>query len=95
MPVTFNDPKLTAQMTPTLERVVGKAKIMTANQVTGAEDFAFYQEKIPGFFFFLGITPPGTKPIPNHSPYFLVDESALIVGVRAMANLAVDFLGGR
>jgi amidohydrolase len=95
VPVTFNDPKLTAQMTPTLERVVGKAKVMTANQVTGAEDFAFYQEKIPGLFFFLGITPPGTKPIPNHSPYFLVDESALIVGVRAMASLAVDFLGSR
>ena len=95
VPVTFNDPKLTTQMTPTLERVVGQKKIMTANQVTGAEDFAFYQEKIPGFFFFLGITPPGSKPIPNHSPYFLVDESALIVGVRAMANLAVDFLGSR
>lgn len=95
VPVTFNDPRLTTQMTPTLERVVGQGKIMTANQVTGAEDFAFYQEKIPGFFFFLGITPPGTKPIPNHSPYFLVDEGALIVGVRAMANLAVDFLGSR
>ncbi len=95
VPVTFNDPKLAAQMTPTLERVVGKAKIMTANQVTGAEDFAFYQEKIPGLFFFLGITPPGTKPVPNHSPYFLVDESALIVGVRTMANLAVDFLASR
>ena len=95
VPVTFNDPKLTAQMTPTLERVVGQKKIMTANQVTGAEDFAFYQENTPGLFFFLGITPPGTKPVPNHSPYFLVDESALIVGVRAMANLAVDFLEGR
>jgi len=95
VPVTFNDPKLAAQMTPTLERVVGQKKIMNGNQVTGAEDFAFYQEKIPGFFFFLGITPPGSKPIPNHSPYFLVDENALIVGVRAMANLAVDFLAGK
>ncbi len=95
VPVTYNDPKLTAQMTPTLERLVGKTKVMTANQVTGAEDFAFYQEKIPGLFVFLGITPSGTKPVPNHSPYFLVDESAMIVGVRAMANLAVDFLGNR
>jgi len=94
-PVTFNDSNLNTQMTPTLERVVGKTKIMTANQVTGAEDFAYYQEKIPGLFFFLGITPPGTKPVPNHSPYFLVDESALIVGVRAMANLAGDFLASR
>ena len=91
-PVTFNNPQLTAQMTPTLQRIVGRAKVITANQQTGAEDFAFYQEKIPGMFFFLGITPPGGKPIPNHSPYFFVDESALGVGIRAMSNLAVDFL---
>jgi len=91
-PVTFNDPQLTAQMTPTLQRTIGKGKIHTAPQVTGAEDFAFYQEKIPGVFFFLGITPPGARPIPNHSPHFFVDESALVVGVRAMSNLAVDFL---
>ena len=90
VPVTYNDPKLTTQMTPTLERVVGQKKIMTSNQVTGGEDFAFYQEKIPGLFFFLGITPAGRKPVPNHSPYFLVDESALIVGV--LGNL-LNMLG--
>jgi amidohydrolase len=94
-PVTFNDPKLTAQMTPTLERVAGQKKIMTANLTTGAEDFAFYQEKIPGFYFFLGVTPPGSKPISTHSPHFMVDESALITGVRAMANLAADLSGSR
>ncbi len=91
-PVTFNDPQLTAWMTPTLQRIAGPDKFMTANQQTGAEDFAFYQEKIPGMFFFLGITPPGAKPIPSHSPNFFVDESVLAVGIRAMSNLAVDFL---
>jgi metal-dependent amidase/aminoacylase/carboxypeptidase family protein len=91
-PVTVNNPQLTAQMTPTLQRTVGRERVMTPTQQTGAEDFAFYQEKIPGMFFFLGITPPGAKPVPNHSPYFYVDESALVVGVRAMSSLAVDFL---
>jgi amidohydrolase len=92
VPVTSNNPGLTVRMTPTLERVAGKEKIMAMNPITGAEDFAFYVEKIPGLYVFLGTTPPGTEPIPNHSPYFLVDESALIVGVRVTANLAIDFL---
>lgn len=92
LPVTYNDQNLTEQMIPTLERVVGKEGIETTNLVTAAEDFAFYAEKIPGLFVMLGTTPPGTEPIPNHSPYFVVDESALIVGVRVLGNLAVDFL---
>jgi amidohydrolase len=95
VPVTFNDPQLIAQMTPTLQRVAGRGKLMPANQTTTGEDFAFYQEKIPGMFFFLGITPAGTNFIPNHSPYFLVDERALVLGVQAMSNLAVDFLAGK
>jgi len=58
----------------------------------GAEDFSFYQEKVPGLFFFLGIIPPGGKIIPNHSPHFYIDESALVIGVQALSNLAVDYL---
>ena len=78
-------------MEGTLKRVANR-RYMTAVQTTTAEDFAFYSEKIPSLYFFLGINPQGQKMIPNHSPRFTVDESALIVGVRAMANLAVDFL---
>jgi len=94
-PVTYNDPTLTAQMTPTLRRVAGADKVGSAEAKTTAEDFSRYQEKIPGLFFFLGITPPGVDPrsaAPNHSPRFFVDEAALPVGVRALAHLAVDYL---
>jgi amidohydrolase len=94
-PVTYNDPTLTEQMTPTLRRVAGADKVGPAEAKTTAEDFSRYQEKIPGLFFFLGITPPGVDPrsaAPNHSPRFFVDEAALPVGVRALAHLAVDYL---
>jgi amidohydrolase len=92
-PVTANDPALTAKMLPTLERVApGKVKI--SELITGAEDFTFFQKQAPGLFIFLGITPPeqaGKAPA-NHSPLFLVDEKALPTGVKALANLAVDYL---
>jgi amidohydrolase len=94
-PVTYNDPALAERMAPTLRRVVGAGAVGTAQAKTTAEDFSRYQEKIPGLFFFLGITPPGTDPrtaAPNHSPRFFVDEAALPVGVRALAHLAVDYL---
>ena len=95
-PVVFNDPNLTQKMIPTLERVAGKGKCwFLGRQRTGSEDFAFYQEKIPGLFFDLGITPEGQKGAINHSPNFYVDEKALIVGIRAMANLVVDYLASK
>jgi amidohydrolase len=94
-PVTYNDPALTERMAPTLRRVAGAGNVGSAEAKTTAEDFSRYQEKIPGLFFFLGITPPGTDPraaAPNHSPRFFVDEAALPVGVRALAHLAVDYM---
>jgi amidohydrolase len=94
-PVTFNDPDLTKQLVPTLERVTGRGKLFITPPIMGGEDFAYYQEKIPGFFFFLGITPEGGKIVPNHSPHFYVDENAILLGIRAMANLAVDFLSSK
>ncbi|HKC40405.1 MAG TPA: amidohydrolase, partial [Gemmatimonadales bacterium] len=97
-PVTYNDPALTERMAPTLRRVAGNDRVGIAQPKTPAEDFSRYQEKIPGLFFFLGITPPGTDPrnaAPNHSPRFFVDEAALPVGVRALSHLAVDYLTGR
>lgn len=90
-PPVVNDAKLVALMGPTLKRVAG-SKFQPAIQVTASEDFAFYAEKVPGLFYNLGIRPPNTPSYPNHSPKFLVDDAALIVGVRAMSNLAVDFL---
>lgn len=94
-PVTYNDPQLTERMLPTLKRVAGAGGVIVPPPTTTAEDFAYYQEEIPGIFFFLGITPKGTDPAmaePNHSPRFFADEGAMIVGIRALANMAVDFL---
>jgi metal-dependent amidase/aminoacylase/carboxypeptidase family protein len=93
--VTYNDPPLTERMAPTLQRVAGEGKAFAIPLITGAEDFSVYQERIPGLFFFLGIVPEGQDPAtapPNHSPYFFADERALPLGVRAMANLALDYL---
>jgi len=94
-PVTANNPALTERMASTLKRVAGADKVAIAKQTTTAEDFALYEQKVPGLFFFLGITPKGTDPskaAPNHSPRFFVDEGALVPGIRALANLAVDYL---
>lgn len=93
-PVTFNNVALTERMAPTLKRVAGD-KFAIAKQTTTAEDFALYEQKVPGMFFFLGIAPKGSDPAkvaPNHSPRFFVDEGALVPGIRALANLAVDYL---
>jgi amidohydrolase len=89
--VTYNNPALVEQMLPTLQRVAGEA-IVQALPTTTAEDFSEYQKKVPGMFFFLGITAPGAKPVANHSPRFVVDEAAMPVGVRALVHLAVDYL---
>jgi amidohydrolase len=92
-PVTSNDPALTKRMLPTLERVA-PGKVKQSELITGAEDFTYFQRQAPGLFVFLGITPPeqaGKAPA-NHSPLFYVDEKALPTGVRALANLAVDYL---
>jgi amidohydrolase len=94
-PITFNDPALTARMLPTLERIAGRERVVRGLPRTGAEDFAFYQERVPGLYLWLGIRPAGVAPnaaAPNHSPHFTVDEGALALGVRTLAGLAADFL---
>jgi amidohydrolase len=90
--ITYNEPALTKLMTPTFQRLIGEKAVVPFPQLTGSEDFSFYQEKIPGLFFFLGTVPPGGKTIPNHSPYFAPDEKMLQLGVRAMSNVAIDYL---
>ena len=92
-PVTVNDPKLTMQMLPSLERVSDSVK-QTA-KITGAEDFSYFANEVPGLFIFLGVAPPDVDlaTVPrNHSPYFFADEAALLTGVRALASLAVDYM---
>jgi amidohydrolase len=75
--------------------------VFTNPKVTVSEDFSAYQKVIPGFFYFLGVVPPDTKPeavYPNHSPRFWIDERVLAIGVRSLSNIAIDYLdssGGR
>ena len=93
--ITYNDPSLTEKMIPTLEAVAGKENVLLTPAVTGAEDFSFYQEKIPGLYFFLGGAPKG-KPIsetaPHHTPDFYIDEGGFVLGMKAMSELTIDYM---
>lgn len=94
-PITHNDPRLTEQMLPTLRRVAGEKNVLPAPATLGAEDFSFYQEKVPGLFFWLGTRPAGQseqEAAANHSPRFYVDESGLLLGVKSLASCAIDYL---
>ena len=94
-PVTVNDAALGQRMRPTLERVAGADNVATPLPRTGSEDFGHFAQRIPGFYFWLGVRPrdvPAAEAASNHSPRFFVDEGALGLGVRAMSALAVDAL---
>jgi amidohydrolase len=93
-PPTINDPKLVARMVPMLKREFGDAQVVEAPAWTASEDFSYFAQRVPGFFLFLGVTPPDQDwqtAAPNHSPKFFADERALPVGVRALAHLAVEY----
>jgi len=93
--VMVNDPALTLRMLPTLKRVAGEGNVVLRDKTTGYEDFAFFAQKAPGLFVFLGGSAPGTDLSTvayNHSPLFRIDEAALIIGVRTLTNLTLDYL---
>jgi metal-dependent amidase/aminoacylase/carboxypeptidase family protein len=84
-------------MLPTLQRVAGPSRVLLIPPVLGAEDFAFFQQKVPGLFFFVGVRPPSTPAeaaAPNHSPGFFVDEAGLSLGIRSLSEITMDFLSG-
>ena len=94
-PVTYNDPGLTAMMAPTLQRTVGISNTKIVAPTTLAEDFSFFQEKVPGLFFFLGAYPSDmnlTNPPVHHTADFIMDEKSFVTGVRAMLNLTLDYM---
>jgi len=98
VPVTVNEPALTEKMIPTLRRIGGDGGSRPHQRVMVAEDFSYFQEKVPGLFYFVGITPKDqdmAAAAPNHSPRFHIDESGLLQGARSLAALAVDFLSAR
>ena len=91
-PATINDPELGAEMLPTLERVVGAENVVTLDPTMGGEDFAYYANEVPGFFFRLGQVGPWGTSGGHHTPDFQADNAAVPVGIRAMTNLLLDYL---
>ena len=94
VPVTVNHPELLRSMTPTLEWATGKGNFVEGGLITGAEDFSFFQEHIPGLFLMLGVNEPGVpagQAASNHSPMFNAYEGALMTGVRALVGFSLDY----
>ncbi|MDH4090592.1 MAG: amidohydrolase [Cyclobacteriaceae bacterium] len=94
-PVTYNDIALTEKMVPSLQKAAGTENVLRINAVTGAEDFAFFQKKVPGLFFFVGAMPPDQDPnkVPaHHTPDFMIDERGMLTGLKAMLNVTLDYM---
>ena len=96
-PVVHNDEQLTQRVLPSLRRTVGEQRVIQVPLQTGAEDFAFYAQQVPSVFFYVGVTPANSDVAnagSNHSPLFYIDEPAIGVAMRALMNVAVDYLQG-
>jgi amidohydrolase len=92
--VTYNDPVLVQQMLPSLDRAAGPGNVKQMNWVTGAEDFSFFQDKVPGFFIYLGGMPANADPAkapPHHTPDFYIDDSRLDLGVKTFCQFVFDY----
>ena len=92
--VTYNEPSLVKKTLPSLIKAAGANNVVETTWQTGAEDFSFYNEKAPSFFFYLGALPIGKNPkdaAPHHTPNFYIDESGFTVGVKAFCNLVFDY----
>ena len=95
LPITYNHIKLTEKMLPTLQRTAGAENVVKISAITGAEDFSFYQQKIPGLYFFLGGKSLEVKTEDasgHHTPDFVIDESGFVLGVKTMTALTIDYL---
>jgi len=93
-PVTFNNVALTTAMLPSLQKTAGTDNVILMPAKTGAEDFSFYAQKVPGLFFFLGGLPKGKDPKtsgPHHTPEFMIEDSSFKTGVIAFCNLVFDY----
>jgi amidohydrolase len=92
-PVTYNDPKLVEETLPTIKRILGEANVLSPKPFMPAEDFSFYQKVVPGFFFFLGVANKSKGLTPSwHTADFDIDEESLVVGVKVMSSVLLDYL---
>ncbi len=91
--VVVNDPKLVQETLPSMRSAIGETNVVPVPQRMGAEDFSYYQKVVPGFYYRLGSGNPGKGITAEaHTPDFDVDEECLVIGVKVMANVLVDFL---
>src|SRR5882762_655643 len=92
--ITYNDPALVKKMLPSLQKAAGEENVTWMDAMTGSEDFSFFGDKVPAFFFFLGGMKKGQDPhtaFPHHTPDFYIDESGFALGVKAFCNLVFDY----
>lgn len=97
-PVTYNNPELTKEMLPSLFAAAGEENVLVSRPMTGAEDFSFYAQRVPGLFFFLGGMPKGQSPLdaaPHHTPDFFLDESGFTTGIKALCQLTLDYMNAQ
>ncbi|WP_409932571.1 amidohydrolase [Xanthocytophaga flavus] len=97
-PITFNDKELTEKTVPSLVKAAGKDNVSLTKAVTGAEDFSFFQEKVPGVFVFVGGMPKGKNVLEtgaHHTPDFFIDESGMKTGVKAYCFMALDYMDAK
>lgn len=94
-PVTYNDPELTEQMVPTLQKMAGTENVILRKAITGAEDFSFFQKEVPGFYWFVGGMPKGMDPAegaPHHTPDFYIEEEGMKLGVKSLVSVTYDYM---
>lgn len=94
-PVTFNDPSLTTRAAKWIGKSIGDENVNLQNAITGAEDFSYYANEIPGFFFFLGGCPTGQDPktaAPHHTPDFYVPDSSMLTGIKALLSCTLGYM---
>jgi amidohydrolase len=92
--VTYNYPDLVNKMLPSLQKAAGQKNVSWMDVMMGAEDFSFFADKVPSFFFFLGGMKKGQDPstaFPHHTPDFYIDESGFKLGVKAFCHLVMDY----
>jgi len=97
-PVTYNDPEITRRLMPIVAATAGEDNINLVRAITGAEDFSFFAQKVPGLFIFLGGMEPGadrSEVAGHHTPKFRIDDRGLKLGVELYTNVALDYLAGK
>ena len=91
-PANVSDPGLVRKMLPAIERTVGEENVTILRPWMAADDFAYFAAEVPAFFFHLGTVKPGAKSGNNHTPTFMADDAAILVGVRVISSILLDYL---